>query len=113
MLNGLPAGLASISEKQPQIRFARQAARKAATSGPSIRHMSAGSVLIESPCSEYSGNTTRSIPGRLRRALPTRSTIRPVWAASSDGVVTVGSCSWTMPSTTPAGDLLSPPSPLI
>ena len=75
--------------------------------------MSVGSVLIESPCSEYSGNTTRSMPGRLRRAFATMPTIRSVWAASSAGVVTVGSCSCTIPITTPAGDLLSPPRPLM
>jgi hypothetical protein len=80
-------------EKQPQMRCSAQAPRKAATSGPSSRHMSWGSVLIESPCSEYSGNTTRSIAGRFRRAFLTRSTIRFFCAASSAAVVTVGSCS--------------------
>src|SRR5580698_3091162 len=100
-------------EKQPQMPCWAQAERKAPTSGPSSRHMSPGSVLIERPCSEYSGNTTRSIAGTFRRALPTSSTIRVVWAASSVGVVTVGSCSWTNPTTTPDGDLLRPPSPLI
>ena len=78
-----------------------------------MRHISSGAVLIDRPCSEYSGNTTRSMVGRLRRALPTIATMRSVCAASSAGFVTVGNCSCTMPSTTPAGDRLRPPSPLM
>ena len=42
-------------EKQPQILFVRQACRKAATSGPSMRHMISGFMSIDSPCSAYSG----------------------------------------------------------
>ena len=71
VLYGLPFGLYSISEKQPQSLCSTQAAWKAATSGPSIRHISSGAVLIERPCSAYSGKTTRSRPALLRRALPT------------------------------------------
>ena len=53
------------------------AALNAATSGPSMRHISSGAVLIDRPCSAYSGKTTRSIvPALLRRALPTIATMR-------------------------------------
>ena len=100
-------------EKQPQIRCCTQAALKAATSGPSSETISSGAMLIDSPCSAYSGNTTRSIVPRLRRALPTISQMRCVCAASCAGVSTTGSCSCTRPTTTPFGDLLSPPNPLI
>src|SRR5882672_3959724 len=112
-LNGLAPGLRSMIEKQPQMRCCTQAARKAATSGPSSEHMIAGSMLIDRPCSAYSGNTTRSMVGMLRRALPTMSTMRCVCAANSSGVATVGSCSWTSPITTPLGVLFNPPSALI
>ncbi len=40
--------------------------------------------------SAYSGNTTRSIVPRLRRALPTIETMRAVCAARSSGVTTMG-----------------------
>ena len=62
-----------MMEKQPQMLLSTQACRNAATSGPSSRHMISGLVSIDSPCSEYSGNTTRSMVARLRRALPTMS----------------------------------------
>ena len=39
-----------------------QAALNAATSGPSMRHISSGAVLIDNPCKAYSGKTTRSSP---------------------------------------------------
>src|SRR6186997_1079264 len=90
-----------------------QAALKAATSGPSSRHMISGLVSIDRPCSEYSGNTTRSMVPRLRLALPTMLTIRSVCRARSALVATTGSCSWTSPMTTPSGDLLRPPSPFM
>ena len=95
------------------MRFSRQAARNAATSGPSRRHMSSGLVSIDRPCSEYSGNTTRSMPGILRRAFAARSQMRRHCAARSPRVATTGCCSCTRPSTTPPGDLLRPPSPFI
>jgi hypothetical protein len=63
LLYGFPRGLASIIEKHPQMLFSRQAAANAAVSGPPTSHMIAGSVLIDSPCRAYSGNTTRSIVG--------------------------------------------------
>ena len=72
-----------------------------------------GAVLIDRPCSAYSGNTTRSMVPWLRRALPTSSQMRWVCAASCAGVSTTGSCSCTRPTTTPCFDLLSPPSPLM
>src|SRR5262245_44063435 len=100
-------------EKQPQILCSMQAFLNAATSGPSRRHMISGLVSIDSPCSAYSGNTTRSMVPRLRRALPTISTILCVCAARSAGVTTTGSCSCTSPMTRPFSDLLRPPSPLI
>src|SRR6516162_9399842 len=112
-LNGLPPGFCSMIEKQPQMRCSAHACLNAATSGPSSEHMIAGSVLIDRPCSAYSGNTTRSMVGMLRRALPTMSTMRRVCAASSSGVATVGSCSWTRPITRPLGVLFNPPSALM
>ena len=45
-------------------------------------------------------------PGRLRRALPTIDDAAGL-RRQLRGWFTVGSCSWTMPITTPAGDLLS------
>src|SRR5258708_35078379 len=68
-LKGLAPGLSSMIEKQPQMRCSAQACLNAATSGPSSEHMMAGSVLIGRPCSAYSGNTTRSIVGMLRRGV--------------------------------------------
>ena len=113
-LYGYPPGLCSMIEKQPQMRLSRHAALKAATSGPSSVHMMAGLVSIDSPCRLYSGNTTRSIVGRLPRALATTSaTIRAVCRARSSGVRTTGSCAWTRPITTPLGLLLRPPRPFI
>src|ERR1700686_3089297 len=112
-LNGLAPGLSSMSEKQPQMRCWAQACLNAATSGPSSEHMMAGSVLIDSPCRAYSGNTTRSMVGMLRRALPTMSTMRRVCAASWSGVATTGSWSWTSPITRPLGVLFNPPSALL
>jgi hypothetical protein len=82
-----------MMEKQPQILLSMQARLKLATSGPSSRHMISGLVSIDRPCSEYSGNTTRSMVPRLRRALPTIVTIRSVWRARSARVTTTGSCS--------------------
>ena len=38
-LNGMPPGLSSMMEKQPQMRLSMQACLKAATSGPSSVHM--------------------------------------------------------------------------
>ena len=70
-LYGLPSGLNSMMEKQPQILLSMQAFWNAATSGPSRRHIIAGLVSIDRPCREYSGNTTGSMVPRLRRALPT------------------------------------------
>src|ERR1043166_6339160 len=90
-----------------------QAWRNAATSGPSTEHMIAGLVSMERPCSAYSGNTTRSMVGMLRRALLTMATMVSVCLARSVGVATVGSCSWTRPMTTPLGDLLRPPNPFM
>src|SRR5436190_18670960 len=113
VLYGLPFGLSSISEKQPQSLCSTQAALKAATSGPSMRHISSGAVLIDNPCNAYSGKTTRSRPALLRRALPTIATMRSACAASCAGVSTTGSCSCTRPMTTPFGDLLRPPRPLM
>ena len=75
--------------------------------------MIAGLVSIDSPCSEYSGNTTRSIVGMLRRALPTSAQMRSHCVSRSAPLFTTGSCSCTSPITTPFGDLFSPPSPLI
>src|SRR5216683_2758034 len=75
--------------------------------------MIAGLVSIDRPWRAYSGNTTRSMVGRLRRALPTMATMRWVWSASSPGVATTGSCSCTTPMTTPFGVLFKPPSALI
>src|SRR5450755_641301 len=113
VLYGLPFGLNSISEKQPHTLCSMHADLNAATSGPSMRHISSGAVLIDRPCSEYSGKTTRSRPALLRRALPTIATTRSACAASCAGVSTTGSCSCTRPMTTPFGDLLRPPSPLM
>ena len=107
----MPPGFSSMMEKQPQIRLSTQACLKAATSGPSIRHMIAGLMSIDRPCSAYSGNTTRSIVPRFRRALPTISTMTLVWAARSSGVTTVGNWSCTRPRTTPCSDLFNPPRP--
>ena len=90
-----------------------QAFLNAATSGPSRRHMIEGFVSIDRPCSEYSGNTTRSMVERLRRALPTMATILSVWRARSSLVTTTGNCNCTSPITTPSGDLLRPPSPFM
>ena len=112
-LNGLPFGLASMIEKQPQIRLSRQACLKAATSGPSSVHRISGRVSIDRPCSAYSGKTTRSIVAMLARALATIATMRSAWAVTSARVAMVGSCSWTRPMTTPFGDLFSPPSPFM
>src|SRR5258708_28828970 len=112
-LYGLPSGLNSMMEKHPQILCSMQAFLKAATSGPSRRHMIAGVVSMDRPCSEYSGNTTRSMVPRLRRALPTMVTIFSVCRARSCGVATTGSCSCTSPMTTPCGDLLRPPNPFM
>jgi hypothetical protein len=78
-------------EKQPQMLLAMQACLKAATSGPSSVHMMAGEVSIDRPCSEYSGNTTRSMVDWLRRALATSSQMRAVCDARSAGVLTTGS----------------------
>ncbi len=75
--------------------------------------MIAGLVSMDRPWSAYSGNTTRSMVGRLRRALPTMATMRWVWAASWSGVATTGSCNCTTPITTPFGVLFKPPSALI
>src|SRR5947209_15167500 len=102
-----------MMEKQPQILLSPQACFKAATSGPSISHMISGLVSIESPCSEYSGKTTRSIVAKLRRALPTMATMRCVCCARSAFVVTTGNCDCTRPMTTPLGDLFNPPSPFM
>src|SRR6185503_16895449 len=113
LLYGFPFALRSMIEKQPQILCSTHAALKAATSGPSSDTISSGAVLIDRPCSAYSGNTTRSIVLRLRLALPTRSQMRLVCAASCTGVSTTGSCSCTSPTTTPLLDLCRPPSPLI
>ena len=98
-------------EKQPQMLLAMQACLKAATSGPSSVHMMAGSVAMLRPCSEYSGNTTRSIVPWLRRALATMSQMRCVCAARSAGVATTGSVNCTRPTTTPCLDLFNPPRP--
>ena len=91
VLYGFPSGLYSIIEKQPQILCSTHAALKAATSGPSSRHMISGLVSIERPCSEYSGKITRSIVPRFRRALPTMATILAVCFAKSSFVLTTGS----------------------
>eukprot|EP00962_Isochrysis_galbana_P022016 scaffold6532_cov116-Isochrysis_galbana.AAC.6 len=72
-------------EKQPQTRLSRHAFAKAAASGPSQRHMMAGSVFIDRPCSAYSGNTTKSVVDMLRFALPTIATMRWVCASRSAG----------------------------
>jgi antirestriction protein ArdC len=45
---------------------------------PGAIHMISGLVSIDRPCREYSGNTTRSMVPRLRRALPTMYTMRSV-----------------------------------
>ena len=86
-----------MMEKQPQMRCWAQASRKAATSGPSMRHMMAGSVFIDRPCNAYSGKTTRSMVPMLARALATIATMRSVWAASCAGVATTGNWSCTSP----------------
>src|SRR5476649_21957 len=112
-LKGLPCGLNSMMEKQPQMSLAMQAPRKCSTSGPSIRHMIAGLVSIDRPCSAYSGKTTRSVVDMLRRALPTRSQMRLVCRPRSSGVTTVGFWNCTSPVPTPSGDLLRPPRPLM
>src|SRR6266404_2347605 len=100
-------------EKQPQILLSAQAFLNAATSGPSSEHMIAGLVSIERPCSAYSGNTTRSMLGMLRRALAVMATMRWVWVARSSVVTTFGSCNCTSPITTPFGVLFNPPSAFI
>src|SRR5881396_1304422 len=100
-------------EKQPQIFSLAHAVLNAATSGPSSRHMISGLVSIESPCSEYSGKTTRSMVGMFFRALVTIALILLVCAARSALVTTTGSCDCTRPITTPSGDLFNPPSPLM
>jgi hypothetical protein len=92
-LYGLPAGLSSISEKQPQMWLSRQAWRNAETSGPSSEHMICGLVSIDRPCSAYSGKMTSSIAGTPRLALPTMATIVCVCRARSAGVATTGNCS--------------------
>src|SRR5476651_278744 len=112
-LKGLPWGLNSMMEKQPQMSFAMQAPRKCSTSGPSIRHMIAGLISIDRPCSEYSGKTTKSMVAMLRRALPTSSQMRLVCRARSSRVTTVGFWICTSPMTTPSGALFNPPSPLM
>ena len=101
LLNGLPCGFSSMMEKQPQMRLSMQARLNAATSGPSRLHMIAALVSIDRPCSEYSGNTTRSMVDKLRLAFATMSQILRVCAARSCGVFTTGSCNCTMPRTTP------------
>ena len=73
----------SMMEKQPQIRLSMQACRKLATSGPSSRDINSGLVSIDSPCSEYSGNTTRSMVGVPLRAFCTIAQIFLVCAARS------------------------------
>src|ERR1700730_6391222 len=78
LLNGVPPGLSSMIEKHPQMRLSTQACLKRPTSGPSSVHMMSGLVSMLSPCSAYSGNTTRSIVERLRRAFPTSWQIRSV-----------------------------------
>src|SRR5690606_14577539 len=100
-----------MMEKQHQIALSRQACLKAATSGPSSLHMMAGLVSMDRPCSAYSGKTTRSMVPRLRRALPTSSTMRAVCCCRSAGVSTTGSCNCTKPMTTPFSDLFNPPRP--
>ncbi len=102
-----------MTEKQPQMLLSRQAILKAATSGPSRAHMMSGLVSIDSPCRLYSGNTTRSMVPRLPRAFATVRTILSVWAVSSAGVLTTGSCACTRPITTPFGLLLRPPNPFM
>src|SRR5262245_51875482 len=111
-LYGLPRGLRSMIEKQPQIRCVAHAAWNAATSGPSSVHMMAGFVSIDSPCNAYSGKTTRSIVGMPSRAFATIRQIFSVCRARSSGVATTGNWSCTSPITTPLGDLFRPPSPL-
>src|SRR5258706_1238086 len=112
-LNGLPFGFASISEKHPHTLCSAHAVLNAATSGPSSVHMIAGLVSIDRPCSAYSGNTTRSRVGMPRLAVATCAQIRAVWRLRSSRVATTGSCSCTIPSTTPLGVLLRPPRPLM
>src|ERR1700722_10712266 len=102
-----------MMEKQPQMRLSRHACLNAAISAPSSEHMISGFMSIDSPCSEYSGKTTRSIVAMLRRALPTVATIFCVCAARSAGVATTGNSDSTPPTSTPFGDLLRPPSPFI
>jgi len=55
-----------VIEKMPHVRASRQACPKMSVSSPGIdaavAYISAESYMI--PCVEYSGNTTRSIPGR-------------------------------------------------
>src|SRR5271166_861304 len=113
LLNGLPPGLRSMIEKHPQMRLSTQACLKQPTSGPSSVHMMSGLVSMLSPCSAYSGNTTRSMVERLRRAFATTRQIRSACLARSSLVTTEGFCSCTKPITTPSGDLFRPPSPLI
>mmetsp|Transcript_6374 Transcript_6374/g.20012 ORF Transcript_6374/g.20012 Transcript_6374/m.20012 type:complete len:144 (+) Transcript_6374:708-1139(+) len=111
VLYGMPPGLSSMMEKHPQMLLSTHALRNAAISGPSSEHMIAGFVSIDRPWREYSGNTTRSIVGKFRRALATKSTIHWVCTARSVGVTTLGSWSCTTPKTTPFGDLFRPPRP--
>jgi hypothetical protein len=80
-------------EKQPQMRLSMQAWRKLATSGPSSRDIKSGLVSIDSPCSEYSGNTTRSMVGMLLRAFCTIAQIFLVCATRSLLAAIVGNCS--------------------
>ena len=95
VLYGMPPGLSSMMEKHPQMLLSTHALRNAAISGPSSEHMIAGFVSIDRPWREYSGNTTRSIVGKFRRALATKSTIHWVCTARSVGVTTLGSWSCT------------------
>src|SRR5215472_6439351 len=64
-----------MMEKQPQMRLSMQACRKLAISGPSSRDINSGLVSIDSPCSEYSGKTTRSMVGMPLRALHHRANL--------------------------------------
>ena len=89
-LYGLPSGLYSMMEKQPQIRLSMQACLKLATSGPSSRDISSALVSIERPCSEYSGNTTRSMVDMFLRAFCTIAQIFLVCAVRSPLVAMVG-----------------------
>ncbi|RMU60276.1 hypothetical protein ALP29_201144 [Pseudomonas syringae pv. avii] len=74
--------------------------------------MICGAVLIDRPCREYSGNTIRSMPGVLRRALATMRTTFCVCAHNASRVWGSGSASCARPITTPLGDLFKPLRPL-